>query len=41
MECAYIDNLLVAQLQTEDPKVQVLMANNALKNVGAGKVMVL
>ena len=40
MECAYIDNLLVGQLQAEDPNLQALMANNALKNVGAGDAMV-
>lgn len=40
MECAYIDNLLVGHMRGEDPKLQQLMANNALKHVGAAKAMV-
>ena len=41
MECAYVENLLVTQMNDEDPKLRNLMANNALKNVGAGDVMVI
>ena len=40
MECAYVENLLVRQMNNEDPKLRNLMANNALKNVGAGDAMV-
>ena len=41
MECAYIENLLVVNMRTEDPKLQTLMADNALKHVGAGQAVLM
>lgn len=35
MECAYIDNLNAAHILVQDKDLQKLMAENALKNVGA------
>ena len=35
MECAYIDNLNAAHIVEQDGDLQRLMAENALKNVGA------
>lgn len=35
MECAYIDNLNAAHILEQDGDLQKLMAENALKNVGA------
>jgi hypothetical protein len=35
MECAYIDNLSAAHIVEQDGELQRLMAENALKNVGA------
>lgn len=35
MECAYLDNLKAAHIVEQDGELQRLMAENALKNVGA------
>ena len=35
MECAYLDNLAAAHVLERDGDLQRLMAENALKNVGA------
>ena len=40
MECAYIQNLKAGALREKDPDLQRLMAQNALKQVGAADALV-
>ena len=35
MECAYIDNMQAAALRERDPHLAKLMAQNAMKHIGA------
>jgi hypothetical protein len=40
MECAYIQTLKAGALRERDPDLQRLMAQNALKHVGAADAMI-
>jgi len=40
MECAYIENLEAGQMRTKDADLQALMAQNALKHIGASDAII-